>query len=229
MANVNLSFNPQDENGPSSFELIPMDGEDAHNDVENRIEKWILPTTGNDIVLHSFVGTVHEDSTYFVSTVSIPNYFNEIIHKNKNPNKKYRYEGLFLLQTSDPNALIPSSSDRGGWLCIPQLALWDDKKVGPPCFSFGELDDEGLGKSKFFPVVIPNWQVIFHVSEDLRPWYYRDRKTLSEPNNWKRRFDPKTMEVSGDSPAYYDPTLGVIITRQVSLVDKVTGERTFRG
>lgn len=182
-----------------SIDVKKINDADTADDLANGIERWEMKNQSG-FQFYSFKDTIDnnasgDDGICFVAPVCIPNYFDQIVKKNA---KKYRYNGLFLLRSTDPDKLVPDSGNHGQQGCPWKLVV-DPNDPKKACHTFSKND--------FHLMAMANWGVCWHVTEHDRPWKY---------------FDPTKHLISADSPVYYDPTLGLFITRDVSFVDKPT-------
>lgn len=155
------------------------------------VEKWKYPAGG--FSFWAFKNTIHDGGEYAAVHLPVP----FVLSGNKpSPVDKFDYRGMFLMDPIGDGLLGNPGGDHGQHGCPVAIgggALLNGRKSVCEGFMFNE--------NRFVPLILPNWQTFYHITEIEGFW---------------DEFDSKSHVISIDFPIQYDTTFGIYCTREVT-------------
>lgn len=205
-------------------------------DKKNQIRVWQIIDNKSRRAVTKFYSLTNlvTGGVYYSVTMNIPMYFESIVKKPKKSQEKYRYKGNFLVKPKLIKNESLTSRDGGREGCpyginidvcenpadCEQNPLKASKKPKP-------VDYFVFNGNRFYPMILTNWQVFYYVSENGYPIEDRyvsaaDASGNIKETKRKRFYKPELHLIGNEVPIHYDPTLGVFLSRQVSILDRHT-------
>lgn len=179
-----------------------------------KIEKWFYQPPGQTIKFFfwAFEGSLLEGKDYASVQLAVPLALLQAkLPKASTKKIKYAFaDHKFLIQPSDKRFLEKGAFDHGRNGC--PVAPGTGGGVGLIASTSNDGVDENhdnirnplvrfvFNENYFHPMLMPNWQVCYHITEQEDFW---------DP------YDPESHNISIEEPMQYDTTLGIYFTRGI--------------